>query len=546
MPIPIVLLLALSIAPIQAEGKAEGPIAGLLPGMGQYSYPVTADGALTQRFFDQGLVLTYGFNHLEAELSYREAARRDPNCAMAYWGVALVQGPNINLGMQPDVVPKAWEAIQKAVALKDKVTEKERGLIDALAARYQESATDDRSAFDQAFADAMGKLHEKYPDDSVIGTIYAESMMDLHPWDYWYANGVPKPWTLQILGVLKDVLSKDPNNPGANHLYVHTIEASRTPDKGVPSAERLRTAVPGAGHLLHMPSHIDIRVGAYKEGMIANEKSIMADDSYFAAVCGQAGVYGLAYYPHNWHFLWATASLAGDRAKTVEAARGLASKVYQEAMRSMKLAVLEHFLTIPIHAMVKFEDWAGVLAEPNFADDLVYGQGTWHWARAIALARTGKVADAEKELAALTSIAADTTLNEYRIFDKNSAGEVLAIAKEVASGEIAAAKGETDKAVEHLNEAVRLEDAMRYTEPSDWPASTRHTLGRVLLNAGKYREAEIQYKEDLAIYPENGWALQGLLRCHEAMEEKEAVADVKARLERAWAHADIEVGSVGL
>ncbi len=529
-----------------AFGQDDGPIAGLLGGMGDHQYAVTTDDPLVQRFFDQGLVLTYGFNHLEAELSFREAARREPDCAMAWWGVALVQGPNINLGMQPDAVPKAWESIQRALALRESVSDKERGLIDALAQRYEPTASDDRSTLDQAYADAMSDLHARYPGDTDIGTLYAESLMDLHPWDYWEANGVPKPWANDILAVLDDVLTKDPDNPGANHLYVHAIEASKTPNKGVPSANRLRVSVPGAGHLLHMPSHIDIRVGTYKEGMIANEKSIEADDQYFSTTCGRPGVYTLAYYPHNWHFLWATATLAGDRAKAISAARGLVTKVDTAAMRAMKLAALEHFLTIPIHTLVKFEEWEGVLAEPQPPADLTYSQGIWRYARAIAFARTDEIGNARQELSALRTIAADTSLTEYRIWDINSTAEVLTIAREVATGEIAAADGETDWALKHLHDAVTLEDQLRYTEPSDWPASTRHTLGRVLLNAGHHKEAELTFKEDLAIYPENGWALQGLLEGYRTTGNAEGSADTQKRLAEAWAHADIEPGTIGL
>ncbi|TDI94583.1 MAG: hypothetical protein E2O76_15225 [Caldithrix sp.] len=294
--------------------------------MGNHHFPITTTVDLAQRFFNQGIVLSFGFNHKEAGRSFREAARLDSNCAMAYWGMALVLGPNINATMDPENNPAAYEALQKAMQLAPKSTEKEQAYIQALAKRYQADPPKDRGPLDIAYADAMRELHQRYPDDREAATLFAESLMDLHPWDYWQSDGQAKSWTPELLEVLESVMAGNPEHPGANHLYIHAVEASKTPERGLPSAKRLGKAVPGAGHLVHMPSHIYIRVGNYHQGSVANELAIQSDDDYVTQ-CRSQGIYPLAYVPHNHHFLWATATLEGASKKAIAAGKSTSAKV---------------------------------------------------------------------------------------------------------------------------------------------------------------------------------------------------------------------------
>lgn len=518
------------------EPDIEAP---LLDGMGSHHHEIKTDDPLVQRLFDQGLVLSYGFNHKEAERSFREAARLDPECAMCWWGVALVLGPNINLGMPPEHVPKAWEALEKAQALKQHAGERHRAYIDALAERYEQDPPDDRGRLDEAYADAMGEVAERYPDDPDAATLYGEALMDTTPWDYWEEDGSPKPVTRKILATLESVLAENPDHPGANHLYIHAVEAQR-PEQGLAAAKRLEDLVPGAGHLVHMPSHIYIRTGDYHAGSLANERAVKADEAYIAQ-CRQQGVYPLGYVPHNWHFLWATATLEGRSERALEAARETRERVNMDMIDQPGMGTLQHFYMLPLYAKARFARWDEVLDAPQPPGELLYPQGVWHYARGMAYVGKGELDRAQSELENLRAIANDPGVESVTIWEINTMAQILAIADDVLSGELAAARGNNDEAIRRLRAGVAKEDSLSYNEPPDWHSPVRLSLGTVLMAAGRADEAEGVYRENLKHFPENGWALYGLAESLEAQGKAAKAKDIRARFEKAWRHADIEL-----
>lgn len=518
------------------ERDLEAP---LLDGMGSHHYEIETGDPLVQRLFNQGLVLSYGFNHKEAERSFREAARLDPECAMCWWGVALVLGPNINLGMPPDHVPKAWEALEKAQSLKHHAGERHRAYIDALAERYEQDPPDDRGRLDDAYAEAMGEVAERYPDDPDAATLYAEALMDTTPWDYWEDDGSPKPVTGKILASLESVLADNPDHPGANHLYIHAVEKGR-PEQGLAAAKRLEDLVPGAGHLVHMPSHIYIRTGDYHAGSLANERAVKADEAYIAQ-CRQQGVYPLGYVPHNWHFLWATATLEGRSERALEAARETRDRVDMDMIDQPGMGTLQHFYMLPLYAKTRFARWDEVLDAPRPPEDLLYPQGVWHYARGMAHVARDELDRAQSELENLRTIADDPGIENVTIWEINTMAQILAIADDVLSGELAAARGNHDEAVRRLRAGVAKEDALSYNEPPDWYSPVRLSLGAVLMAAGRADEAESVYRENLEQYPGNGWALYGLAESLKAQGKSAEADNALARFEKAWRHADVDL-----
>lgn len=525
-----------------AEGTDDEQIAPLLDGMGEHHHAVTTAVPRAQKFFDQGLVLSYGFNHAEAERSFRQAALLDPKCAMAYWGMALVLGPNINAPMNPEDVPKAYEAVRKAQQLAANANPREQAYIAALAQRYSQNPPDDRSTLDLAYANAMRSVAQRFPDDLDAATLFAEALMDLHPWDYWTKDGDPQPWTPEILSTLESVIERNPNHPGANHFYIHALEASPNPERALASADRLRDLVPGAGHLVHMPGHIYIRTGKYHEGSEANERAIKADAAYITQ-CRSQGIYPLAYHPHNYHFLWATATFEGRSKRALEAARQLTQKIHYDMMREPGYGTLQHYYSIPYYALVKFGKWDEILHEPAPPQDLLYPNGVWHFARGMAFTRTHQLQKASRELEKLQTIANDTTLKHITIWEINTTYDLMQIAREVLTGELAAKKHDYQSAIAHLKTAVRLEDNLTYDEPPPWHSPVRENLGAVLLEAGRPAEAEEVYREDLKKYPENGWSLYGLYESLETQGKTDASTSVKARFEKAWERADVTLTS---
>jgi tetratricopeptide (TPR) repeat protein len=521
--------------PGQQSPSPTGALAPRLQKLGVHKFPVSTKNRQAQLFMNQGLNLSYAFNHAEAGRAYRESARLDPNLAMAYWGEALALGPNINAPMDPANEPKALEAIQKAIALKGKASPRERALIDALAQRYSGRA-EDRRARDAAYADAMRKVHQQFPNDHDIAMLYVESVMDLRPWGYWTRDGVPYERTAEIVALTEKVIAQNPNHPGALHLYIHLVEANE-PSKAEPAADRLLTLMPAAGHMVHMPAHIYQRVGRYADAVRSNELAIAADEDYLSQ-CRAQGLYPMAYYPHNLHFLWFAATAEGRSKLAIEAARKTASKVDDETLKAVPL--LAGFRVVPYFALTRFGKWDEMLAEPKPPETSAYMRGHWHYARGTAFLGKGQTDEAEEELGELKEVMVDKSLDSP-LFSPNTGRAILSIAQEVLSGEIAAAKKNYEAAIAHLERAVRLEDALVYTEPSEFHYPPRHALGAVLLEANRPAEAETVYWEDLRRNRENGWALAGLKKALQAQNKNDEAALVEARLKKAWPRADVEL-----
>lgn len=519
------------------EGQAP-----LFTNLGTNHFPITTSSNLAQKYFDQGVILSYGFNHEEAFRSFKEVARLDSNCAMAYWGMAYVLGPNINLQMDSSVVHSAYEAIQKAIALLDNETQREKDYVMTLAKRYSSEKLKDRTPLDQAYSDAMRELANKYPDDLDASTLFAESIMDLHPWDYWLTDGTPQPWTSEILSTLERVMEKDSAHHGANHLYIHAVEASKNPERGLNSAERLKFLAPGAGHLVHMPSHIFIRVGKYHEGSLANIRAVKSDEAYINQ-CNQQGFYPLAYYPHNYHFLWATATLEGDSKTAIDAAIKTSQKPPDSLMDVCGYQTLQHFAAIPLYAYVTFGKWDEILKYSEPQDKRPYSKAVWHYARAMALIANNNLAEAQKEISELGILRNNKSIDELSIWGINSAGNLIKIAYEVTNGELEAKKKNYSQAISYLKKAVELEDQLRYDEPPTWFYPCRQNLGAVLIDAGKYAEAQKVYEENLKEVPENGWGLYGLYQALLKQNKTNEAENVLKRFKEAWKYSDITLNS---
>lgn len=516
--------------------------APLFHDLGNHHHAIETKSPEAQRYFDQGLVLSYGFNHAEAARSFREAARHDPDCAMCWWGAALVLGPNINAPMEDGAVPDAWEVLQKALALAPKATEAERAYIQALSKRYVAKPVKDRKPLDVAYADAMRELSRSYPGDLDAAALFAEALMDVTPWNYWEKNGEPKAWTPEIISTLESILARAPDHVAGIHFYIHATEASMTPDRAEPYADKLGRLVPGAGHLVHMPAHTYMRVGRYHDASLANELAAKADESYITQ-CRVQGIYPLAYHPHNLHFLVASAAMEGRGAASIAAARKLVAHVDTGMMRTPGLEMLQHFWITPLYALTRFEKWQEVLKEPRPVPALDYPTGVWHYARGMAFSATGRPDAAAKELAALRAIAGKDALSKQTIGGFNSFSAVLAIAVEFLEGGLAARRGDADSAVGHLTKAVALEDGLIYTEPPDWYAPALQALAGTLARARRWSEAEAAYREDLIRNRENGWSLRGLAAALDAQGKQEEAADVRKRFEKAWSLADVHLAS---
>lgn len=514
----------------------EGQIAPRLQNLGNHKFPVTTDSARAQLFINQGLMLSYGFNHAEAARSFQEAARLDPECAMAYWGMALVMGPNINMPMPPENELQAYEMIQKAIALKKNVSKREHAYIDALAKRYSGEDNPNRVGLDFAYVKAMGELRDRYPDDLDAATLYAESVMDLRPWDYWTRDLKPYTETVEIINVVQSVLAINPNHPGAIHLYIHVVELAR-PELAEDGAERLRKLSPGAGHLVHMPSHIFRRVGRYSDASKSNEDAIATDEDYISQ-CRAQGVYPLAYYPHNIHFLWDSTTMEGRSRVAIDAARKAASSIPADAWR--EIPILHQFLVAPLFAYTRFGEWDLILSESRPPKESLFWTGAWHYARGLAFTATGKLEEATQELESLRKITAENSLTDYRVtFSRNGARKILEIATEVLAGEMAARRGDYDNAIARLHRGVLLEENLIYNEPPDWHVPVRQSLGAVLLEAKRYAEAEAIYWQDLRQNRENGWSLFGLMQSLRAQGKEEQAVMIEKRFRKAWNRADV-------
>jgi tetratricopeptide (TPR) repeat protein len=521
-------------ADYEAAPAAGKPLAPRLQNLGVHTFPVGTTVERAQLFINQGLNLAYAFNHAEAARAFAEAARLDPNLAMAYWGHALVLGPNINATMTPEDEPKAFALVQKALSLKGRASPREQAYIDAVAARYT-GKPEDRDKGNRAFAEAMRRVVEAFPNDLDARTLYAESLMNLRPWNYWTRDGVAYAETREVEASLMRVLAKNQNHPGALHLWIHLWEPTDTPERAEAEADRLLPLMPGAGHIVHMPAHIYQRVGRHADVVKANLLAAKADEDYIAQ-CRAQGLYPLAYYPHNLHFIWMGASASGQGKLAIESAQKLSASVPQEALSTVP--ILQGFIVVPYWAMVRFGQWDTILSDQGPRVKTPFTEGAWRYARAMALTSKGQLDEATQELARLTALAADASIKGQTTFSQNTGFAQLRIAPEVVAGEIAARKKDWDTATRHLERAVRFEDALIYQEPADWHAPVRQTLGAVLLEAGRADEAEAVFWEDLKKNPEQGWSLFGLKQALEAQGKKDDAALVDARLQKAWREAD--------
>lgn len=513
--------------------------APLFEGMGSHHHPITTNDTDAQRYFDQGMIIDFAFNHAESARSFRAAQTLDPECAMCYWGEALALGPNINVTsngkvvMSDDERTSAFSAIQKAVALKNTVSEAERDYIEALAVRYNGDPSTPREPMDEAYGNAMRNLHAKYPDDDDAASLFAESLMNTMPWDYWVDPENPKPLTVEVLGALETVLARSPEHPLAIHLYIHAVEASSQPARAEGPADNLANLVPGAGHLVHMPSHIYWRVGRYADASEANVKAASVDEAYIAA-CNAQGFYPAAYYPHNIHFLWAASSMEGRSAVSIDAARKVAANVRLQMIN--EFPGVEFFNTIPLLALTQFGRWDDVLAEPQPPANLEYSNAIWHYVRATAFAQKGDIKAANAEYAKFGPLRDETDV----VFLDSiyyPATMLLTIADALIQGEIAMAEERYDDAIGYFQVAVDSQDALPYTEPPFWYYPTRQSLGKALLSADKPADAEAVYRADLDQYPRNGWSLFGLVQSLEA-QGKDA-NEIQERFDKIWAQADV-------
>jgi tetratricopeptide (TPR) repeat protein len=516
-----------------AQASPSGALAPRLQNLGAHVFTVTTANRQAQRFMNQGLNLAYAFNHAEARRAFREAARLDPNLAMAYWGQALVLGPNINAAMEPNEEPQAFELIQQALTLKPRASARERAYIDALAQRYSGKA-EDRRPRDEAYAAAMRKLHDRYPNDLDAAMLYVESVMDLRPWGYWQRDGAPHEYTADIVGLTERVMARNPRHPGALHMYIHLMEGTGTPEKAERAADTLLTLMPAAGHMVHMPAHIYQRVGRYADAIKSNQLAIAADEDYISQ-CRAQGLYPMAYYPHNIHFLWFAATFDGQSALAIKSARELAAKIDDEALKGLPL--LAGFRVTPYYALTRFGRWQEMLREPEPPADNASLRAVWHYARGLSFLATRQTGMAELELSGLAAALTHESLKQSW-FSPNPARAILEPAAELLAGEIAASRKDYDRAIAHLDKAVRLEDSLVYTEPSEFHLPPRHALGAVLLEAGRAAEAETVYWEDLRRNRENGWALFGLLQALRAQGKTADAAVTEARFKKAWARAD--------
>ena len=520
-----------------AEGAAAPAEVPLFDDLGSYHHAITTTSPLAQQYFDQGLRLVYAFNHDEARRSFEAGTRADPGCAMCFWGIALTQGTNYNLPGDDERDQLGLKAAERAQSLAAGATPAEQDLIAALLKRYQGAPQLPRAKRDRAYADAMRQVARRHPEDLDAATLFAESLMNLRPWSLWTRDGKPEPGTLEIVSTLERVLKRDPQHPGANHYYIHAVESSRHPERALASAERLPTLEPGAGHQVHMPAHVYMRIGRYADAAAANEQAIAADKAYLARVEPE-GVYSMMYVPHNIHFLWAAAAMEGRSATALDAARQVTQWLSPEMLDHMP--GLEPFVPTLIYAEVRFGRWDDVLAAPEPAEKLDYTRGMWHFARGLAYTRKGQLDDADRELAAVrTALTAEP--KDLQTMDQNALPPRLQIARDILAGEIAAARGHTAAAVSSLRAAAATEDRLNYDEPPPWPLPARQFLGAVLLSAHRPREAEAAYRQDLARNPENGWSLFGLEQSLRMQGRRREAAAVDTRFRRAWANADVEL-----
>ena len=521
-----------------AAPSPDAAVPPLFDGFGDLHRDVGTRVPEAQRYFDQGLRMAYGFNHEAAGRAFAQAARLDPQCAMCVWGQALVLGPNINLPMDPSLAKDATALASRAAALAASARPADRALIQALQARYVDPAPDDRSALDRAYADALARVVEQFPEDDDAATLYAEALMDLSPWAYWAADGTPAEHTPRLVGELERVLARNPRHIGAMHYYIHATEASPTPERALPYADALAALAPGSGHLVHMPAHTYIRVGRYHDATLTNFAATTADKDFLAVCRGSNGVYPLGYVPHNWHFATMTTGLTGSRTLALQAAGQTAQRADRAAMGEAPMQFMQQFVVAPWFTQVRFGDWDAILADASPPPALPYPTAIRHFARGLAHARKGALDQASREAQALHAIALDPAMAQVSFFDINNAAAVLRVADALLRGELLRAQGRQDAAIAALREAATAEDALAYNEPADWPLPVRPYLGAALLEAGDAGAAAEVFAQDLKTYPHNGWSLFGLAQAQLKLGQADAARQTTRRQAVAWQWAD--------
>lgn len=529
----LLFLLASSLA------FAQSPV--LIDGLSGHHHPVQTSSPEAQKFFDQGLRLIYAFNHDEAERAFRRAAELDPKMAMAWWGISFAVGPNYNLPVDAAREKIAYDAVQKALALSAGGPEAERAYVEALATRYTDAANPDYPQLARNFVDAMRKLSQRYPDDLDAATLFAESLMNLRPWELWNKDGTPAPGTEEIVATLESVLRRDPNHIGANHYYIHAVEASTSPDRALPSAARLGALAPAAGHLVHMPGHVYIRVGDYESMRASNIDAARADENYLKTAPPNiaGGIYSLMYYSHNLHFITTAAAAQGRYAESRAAADRLAAHI---APHAPAMPEVEAFMSAPLVADLRFHRWENILKMPEPPAAWKITRMLWVYGRGMAYAATGKFADAERELAAVTE--AERVTPPEMIFVapfNNKTKNILKIARDVLAARIAEAKGDRASAVKLLRAAVTVEDALNYGEPPDWYFPVREALGGVLLRSGDAKTAEQVFRDDLEHHRRNPRSLFGLAESLKAQGKTYDAEQVRRRFQAEWKNADTEL-----
>jgi len=537
----ILLAACQPIQPPAQSAPTAADVAPLLGNLGDHTHPISTQSELAQKYFDEGLILTIGFNHAESIRSYQDALKLDANCAMCYWGIAYALGPNINAPMDPAVVPQAWEALQKALELAPQASEQDQAYIQALSKRYSSdpdaAPSGHPAALDKAYADAMRELAKAYPADTDAATFFAEALMDLTPWNFWTKEGQPTEYTNEIVATLEGVLATDPNHPGANHFYIHTVEASPDNERAIPSAERLTHLVPGAGHLVHMPAHTYWRVGRYHDAVTANEHAIHTDETYLP----DRGVqptewYPAAYYNHNVDFLLAAAQMEGNSKVAIEAAnklvQGIPEALYEQTY-------FEYFKPMPLFALARFGKWDEILQQPQPEAKYQYTTGAWHYARGLAFVRQNELDKAQQELTALQAIATTDEMKALVLYSFATADQILQMEAHSLAGELAAAQGDSAQGIAELETAVELQDNLVYIEPPAFYYPVRETLGALLLAADRPADAEAVYRADLVEYPQNGWSLFGLAQSLTAEGKNDEAAQVQKQFETAWQYADV-------
>jgi tetratricopeptide (TPR) repeat protein len=536
-PLVLVLLALAALPAARPEGSAP-PEVPLYEGLGGVSRKVTTGSPEAQRYFDQGLVFMYAFNHDEAIRAFRRAAELDPGCAMCFWGVAVANGPHINNPVvPPERAQAAWDALARARPLAGQASPVEQALIVAQAARFAVPAPEDRKPLDLAYANAMRAVWAAHPKDADAGALFAEALADLRPWDLWQPDGKPQPGTEELIAALEAVLALDARHPLALHLFIHAVEASPAPGRADAAADALRERTPGLGHLVHMPSHIDVRRGRWQEAITANTKAIAADASYTAHAPEQ-GFYRL-YMAHNHHMLTYGAMMSGQSGLALRTIREMVGDIPLEFFKANPFA--DGFMAMPLEVLMRFGRWEEILAEPAFPDFVPISRALQHYARGVAFAAKDRVADAEAELALF--LEARARVSKEAFFGNNPGSDVLDVAEAVLRGELLVRAGRHEEGIAMLREGVAREDRLRYDEPPDWIQPVRHPLGAALLQAGRFAEAEAVFRADLAKLPDNGWGLYGLSRALALQKKRAEAAATLKRFDTVWARADLTIKS---